>query len=121
MRICKINCISNQDNEDLDRIVGGPVSDELVAMTKSSPQQPGCSQNLLGVVPAPTNDAGSSAELPPREGRTEELREGGPCHGPRLVYLSLMCYLGHTCALLNRHVKNSGILFTPAKICTREN
>ena len=70
------------------------MSDELVAMMESSPQQPGCSQNLLGIVPAPINDAGSTAELLPCERRPGELQRGGPCQGPGLS--SLMCYLGHT-------------------------
>ena len=41
--------------DDLDCILAGPVSDELVAMTEA-PQQSGCLKNLLGVVPAPTNN-----------------------------------------------------------------
>ena len=45
----------------------------------------------------PTNDAGSTAEIPPHEGRIGELQDGGPSRG--LVYLSLMRYLGHTHAL----------------------
>ena len=63
VRICKISCMCSGDNDNLDPILGRPVSDELVVMTES-PQQPGCSQNLLGIVPAPTNeDAGSTSEL----------------------------------------------------------
>ena len=84
---------------DLNRILQGPVSDDLVivAMTES-PQQSGCLQNLLGVLPAPTNDAGSTAELPHREGRTAELSGGGPCHGPSLSLTDAL--FGHTHALL---------------------
>ena len=38
-------------------------------------------QNVLGVVPAPANDAGSTAKLPPRGGKRGELRRRGgvPC------------------------------------------
>ena len=56
--------MSSGDDDDLDHILGGPVFDELVAMTES-PEQPGFSRNLLGVVPAPTNNAGSTTELSP--------------------------------------------------------
>ena len=53
------------DNEDeLDHILGGADSDELEAMS-SSPQQLDCSQELLGIVPAPTEDAVSTAGLAP--------------------------------------------------------
>ena len=71
--------MSSGDDDDLDCILGGPVSGELVAMTGS----PQLTTRLLaehsGVVPVPTNDAGSTPELPPREGRTRELQKGGPC------------------------------------------
>ena len=56
--------MSSRDDDDLDHILGGPMSNGLVIMTESSLQQPNCSQNLLAVTPAPTNDAGSTAELP---------------------------------------------------------
>ena len=36
----------------------------IIAMT-DSPQQTSYLQNLLGVLPAPVNDAGSMVELPP--------------------------------------------------------
>ena len=77
------DCMSNNgDDDDLHRIMAGPKSDELVAMKDSSPKQHcsaargACwaSYYSLGVVPAPTKDAGSTAELPPRKGRTRELR-----------------------------------------------
>ena len=76
--------MSSRDNDDLDCILRRPVSDGLVAITESSPQQPGCSQNLLGIIPAPTNDVGSTAKPPIREGRTGELEEGGLCQEPCL-------------------------------------
>ena len=75
------SCVSSGDNDDLDRILERLVSDGIVIVAKIElPQQPGCLQNLLCVLPAPTNDAGSSstAEMPPCEGRTGELRGGGP-------------------------------------------
>ena len=50
----------------------------------SSPQQPDGSQEQLGVVAAPTDDAVSTAGLAPREWRTGELRGGGLCQGPSL-------------------------------------
>ena len=94
-----VSCQSSGDDNDLDHILGGPVSDELVTVVMTeSPQQPGCLQNLLGVLPAPTNDAGRMAELPLCEGRTGNCREEVLAKG--LVYLSLMCYLCHTHALL---------------------
>ena len=71
--------MSSGDDDHLDRILEGLVSDELVVMMQSSPQQPSCLQHLLGVVLAPTNNPGSMAELTPRKGRTGELRGGGPC------------------------------------------
>ena len=75
--------MSSDDKGKLDRILGGAESDELKTMN-SSPQQPDGSQELLGVVLAPTDDAVSTAGLAPREGRTGELRGGGPCQGPSL-------------------------------------
>ena len=47
--------MSSGEEDDLDRILRGAVSDELVAIMES-PQQPGFLQNLLGVIPAPTNN-----------------------------------------------------------------
>ena len=73
---------SSSDGE-IDRILDGADLDELETMNLS-PQQPDCSQELLGVVPAPTDDATSTAGLAPREGRTGELRGGGSCQGPSL-------------------------------------
>ena len=64
---------------------GGSGVRQLEAITES-PQQYGCSQDLLGVVPASTNDALSTARLALHEGRRGELWEGGPCQGP---YVSL--------------------------------
>ena len=34
VRIYEISCMSSGDDDDLDLILGGPVSDELVAMTE---------------------------------------------------------------------------------------
>ena len=78
--IYEISHKSSGHDDHLDHILGGTVSDELVEMTES----PGCSQNLLGIMPAPMNDAGSTMELPPREGRTGELWGGDSCHRPCL-------------------------------------
>ena len=78
-------CMSSGDSDDLDRILEVPLSNELViVMMTESPQQPGCSQNLLGVVLARTNDAGGMAEVPSHKGRTRELLGGGLCLGPCL-------------------------------------
>ena len=110
------------DDDDLDRILEGPVSDELhvhvVMMTASSLQQPGCLQNPLGVVQAPTNDAGRTAELPPQERRTGELRESGLCQGPCLSLADVLP-LPHLCII--SQAKNASILCTPTKIYTRKN
>ena len=97
-----------EDSNDLDRILSGPVSDELVAMKESS-----YSQNLLGVILAAMNDAASTAELPPHEGRTGKLQGGGLCQGPCLPLTDALPWL-HLCVI--SHVKNAGILSTPAKI-----
>ena len=75
--------MSSDDERELDCILGGVESDELEDMNSSS-QQPDGSQELLGVVLAPTYNAVSMAGLAPREGRTGELRGGGPCQGPSL-------------------------------------
>ena len=85
--------MSSGDNNNLDRILGGPVSDEIVVITESPQLKPGCSQNVLGVVLAPTVNAGSTAELPPREGRTGELQGGGPCQGPCVPLTDELVYL----------------------------
>ena len=77
--------IFSDDKSELDRILGGAESDELEAMN-SSPQQPDGSQELLGVVPAPTDNAVSTAGLASREGKTRELRVGGPYQGPSLSF-----------------------------------
>ena len=69
--------------DDLDCILGGVESDKLEAMMES-PQQPGCLQDLLGIIPAPINEAGSMAGLAPRKGRTGELQGGGPSQGSSL-------------------------------------
>ena len=61
VRIYEIICMSSGDDDSLDRILGGTVSDKLVAMTKSPQLTPGFLQNLLGVVLAPMKHAGSMA------------------------------------------------------------
>ena len=76
---------STDDEGELDRILGGAESDEIEAMN-SSPQQPDGSQELLGVVTAPTDNAVSMAGLALHKGRTGELRGGGPCQGPSLSF-----------------------------------
>lgn len=79
---CKVISLSSGDDINLDCIPGRPVTSELVAKTESSPQQPGF------LKPAPRNDAGntiiffyevaakpcycSMAEVPPREGGTQQ-------------------------------------------------
>ena len=75
--------MTSSDEGELDSILGGVEYEELEAMNLS-PQQPDGSQELLGVVPAPTDDAISKAGLAPRKGRTGELRGAGLCQGPCL-------------------------------------
>ena len=77
--------MSSSDEGELDPILGGAELEELETMNLSS-QQPDCSQELLGVIPAPTNDAISTAGLAPCEGRTGELRGGGSCQGSSLSF-----------------------------------
>ena len=107
--------MSSGDDDDLDRILERPVSDELVivAMTEL-PQQPDCLQNLLGVLPASTNDAGSTVELPPRESRTGELRGGGPCQEPCLSLTDVLPW-SHPC-IVSYVKKHWHPLYIPAKI-----
>ena len=68
--------MSSVDNDDLDIILGRPVSDESASSDDGATpiNITGSSQNLLSVVLGPTNDAGRTAELPPHEGRTGELQ-----------------------------------------------
>ena len=69
--IYEISCISlySGDDDDLDCILGRPVSDEIVAMTKSLQ----LTTRLLAEPPGRRinshNDASSTVELPPRKGR----------------------------------------------------
>ena len=63
-------------------------------------------------------DGGSTAELPPRERRTGELRGGGPFQRPSL-HLTDALSLPHPFNI--SHVNDAGLLFTHAKIYTREN
>lgn len=68
--------------------IGGTKFGRIMAVvTTESSQQPGCSQNWPGILPVSVNDAGRMVELPPREGKTEELRKGGPFQVPSL-YIS---------------------------------
>ena len=53
------------------------------------------------------------AELPPREGRADELWGGGPCQGPCLPLADALP-LPQPCIII--HMNNAGIWFTPAKI-----
>ena len=82
IRVCALvrlfTCMSSVDDDDLDRILRGLVFDELVAMTEP-PQQPGCSQNLLGVVLAPT------AKLQPVKAGQGNCRKKALARG--IVYL----------------------------------
>ena len=105
--------MSSADDGDLDHILRGSVSDKLVAITKSPQLTMRLLTNLLGVVLAPTNDAGSTAELLPREGKTVELQRGGPCKEPCLPFADALPW-PHLCLI--SHVKNAGILSTPAKV-----
>ena len=96
--------------------LGGPMSDKSAAMMGS----PHLTTRLLAEPArrlASTDDAGSTAELQPREGRTGELQGGGPCQGPCLPLYGVL-RLPHPCIIV--HVKNAGILFTSVKIYTRE-
>ena len=106
--ICKISCMSNGDNNNLDCILKRPASDKLVVMTESSPQQPRCPKN--------PNNAGSMVELPPCKGMTGKLREEALARV--LVYLLLMRYLGQTYALLITWKTLASS--TPTKIYTHE-
>ena len=88
----------------------GQVCDELVAMTESL-QQPGCSQNLQGVILAPTNDADSMEIQAHLKCRTGELREGDPFQGPPLFHSDALPRPHHA---LFSHVKNAGIRYRHA-------
>ena len=106
VRFCKVISLSSGDGNNLDRILGGPVSNELVAMTESSPQQP------RSLEPASRYDAGISftkwqlkhatvaqQSCPPvmKAGRENY---GEEALGKDQVFLSLMRYFSHTYALL---------------------
>ena len=87
--------MSSSDEGELDHILGGAELDKLETMNLS-PQQQDCSQELLGVVPAPTDDAISTVGLAPHEGSTEELRGGGSCQGPSFSFSHTTCSSGDT-------------------------
>ena len=55
-------------------------------------QQHGCSQDLLGVVLASTNDALSTMTLAYCEGRSGDLQKGGPCQRRSLFFSDLQRY-----------------------------
>ena len=59
---------------------------DLEVMTESPPHYH--SHDLLGIVPAPTQDSDSAVGVTPREGRIGELREGGACQA--LVHLGYL-------------------------------
>ena len=65
---------------DLDRILAGPMFNELIVMTES-PQQSGFLKNLLSVVSASTNNADSTVELPSHKCSTGKQWGGGLCQG----------------------------------------
>ena len=80
--------MSSGDDNDLDHTLAGLMSNELVATTES-PQQSGCLKNLLGVVPTPPNNAGSTvheAAIPRRQhkGTAERM----PLPGPFFAYMT---------------------------------
>ena len=74
---------------------------------------------VLGVVPGPTKEAFSTAELyHPVKARQRSFGEEALASG--LVYLLLMHCLGLYLCMISQ-VKNTGILFTPGRIYSREN
>ena len=75
--------MSTGEEDDVDRILGGVQSDKVEAIIVSL-RQLGCSQDRLGVLLAPTNDADRTAGLAPSKGRAGELQKGGPCQGASL-------------------------------------
>ena len=104
--------MSRGGDDNLNCILEGPVSDKVVAMTES----PQLTTRLLAepATPAPINDACSTTELPPREGRTGG---GGPCQGPCRPLTDALP-LPHP--FIISHVNNACILFAPAKIYIRK-
>ena len=82
--------MSSSDEVDVDDILGEADMEEIENMYVS-PQENW--QEILGVVPAPTNnDVINTAGLAPRDGSIGELRGGGPCQRPSLS-LPLMVFL----------------------------
>lgn len=103
--ICKIGCMCSGEGNDLDCNLGGVMSNKLVAMTESL-QQPSCSQDPLGIVRVPTNDAGSTAGLVPRGLRDDRGTPGrSPLPGAFSISLSLSDTLlwPHSCVI--NHIK----------------
>ena len=84
--------MSSSDKDEIDRILGGADFEELETMNVSL-QQPEGSQEILGVVPAFTNDVVNTAGLAPRDGSSGELRGGGPCQRPSLSLSFLPLFL----------------------------
>ena len=68
---------SSSDEGEIDCILGGADLEELETMNVS-PSQPEGSQEILGVVPALTNDIVNTAGLAPGDEGSGELRGGGP-------------------------------------------
>ena len=86
---------------------GGSRVQQIEAITES-PQQHCCSQDLLGVVPASTNDALSTARLALAKGGEGELQEGGPARA--LLYLFLTCIGLLNKVVTPRHNHQTGLM-----------
>ena len=85
----KFSCMS-VEKRTIQTASWGEQSPDKLKQFREPPQQHSCSQDLLGVIPASTNDALSTVRLALREGRRGELREEGSCQGPSLS-LSYLC------------------------------
>ena len=95
--------MSSSDEGVIDQILGEADMEELENMYVS-PKEPEYWQEILGVVPAPTNnDVVNTAGLAPRDGSSGELRGGGPCQRPSL---SLHLMTGHHFEPAQLGVKN---------------
>ena len=111
MRIYEISCMSSADDDDLDRILGGPVSNEVTPINNPAARRTCWASYRLPRTMLVSRRSCHRAKAGQGNCREEAL-EG-------LVYLSLMRYLCHIHALFS-HVNNAGIRFTPANIYTRE-
>ena len=88
--------MSSSDEGETDRILGGADFEELETMNVSQPEG---SQEILGVVPALTNDVAHTAGLAPRDEGSGDLQGGGPCQRPSLSLspvVSTYLYKHHT-------------------------